>query len=717
MKGSKKFLMVIIIILMSLVLSEISVLAEELKTDKNVYLIITNKYTLKDLEYMPNLNKIINTGSIGLMNTRGLSGYKGAEGYLSINSSNKAISDYKGTEIYNVNSRYREMYERRIGTIDRESNLANVSLNNIIERNKNNNYMPYIGALGDNLHEKDYFTASYGNTDTIDYIRRPGSLIPMDSQGLIDYGNVDNILVSDKTMPYGFRTDYDKMLDEVIKIKSKASLIVVDTGDLDRLYFYSSQMTDDAFMQQRQDILVRIDDFIGQLKENISKENSLLMVISPNSGDERIDDSKLSPIILWGSKTSEGILLSSTTKQDGIVTNLDIGPTVAEYLSTSKTKMLGNNINSMDMNGNLEYITNLNDRVNVTYISRHKSLMFFSILAIIIMLLSTTLLLLKINITRSLYKILDFLLTLILSIPLTFISSSFFNVNSIWKFLVLNIIILFVTSFFFYRFKKQNKLFIILGLTYIILAVDLIMGNSISQHSILAPDPIIGSRYYGIGNKLVGIFLIVTTVLLGIILNKVGNKFITVMLLIFSVLLVGYPKLGANVGGSISLLFASLYFIFELMDRRINLKRIIALSVFVVFFILFMGYIDIRFNSNPTHLGKTLIMVRSDRGSSISIIMRKILMNIKLVGSSIWAKTLLVAIFSNIFIIFVLDKKVENIYKNNKGISIGLTSAVVGSVMGFLFNDSGVLLSALTMVFVTVILLLLLIDNEMESNM
>jgi len=714
-KVNKKFL--IVIILICIMLSGSGAIAEEEQVNRNVYLVTINRYTLQDLEYMPNLNEIINNGSIGLMNTRGFSNYNGAESYLSINSSNKAISGYEGTETYNVNDRYREIYERRLGPISRESALANISLNSIIEKNKSNNYMPYIGALGDNVHEKGYYTASYGNADTIDYIRRPSSLIPMDSRGLIDYGNVDNILINDINMPYGFRTDFDKILEETIEIKDKASLIVIDTGDLDRLHFYSRQMSEDIFMERRQDILTKVDDFIGALKNNIDKKNSLLMIVSPNSGDERVEGSKLSPIILWGSEVSNGILLSSTTKHDGIVTNLDIGPKIAEFLDTPKVGMVGNTISSKNVDKNLQHINNLNDRVNVTYTSRYKTLMFFSILAIIVILLTTIVLLLKISITDYLYKVTSFLLTLIVSIPLTLILSSFFNVNSISKFVILNIIFLFVISFTFYKLKRQDRLFMILGLTYIILVIDLMTNNSISQYSILAPDPIIGARYFGIGNELVGIFLGTTAILLGFILNKKGNKFITVVLLVFSVILVGHPKLGANVGGSISLLFASLYFVLELRNKSINLKRIISLGLFVVLFILFMGYIDIKFNSTPTHLGKGLLMVVGEKGTGISIIIRKVLMNIKLMGSSIWAKTLLLATIVNIAIIFILGDRVEDIYNNKKGVSIGLISAVVGSVMGFLFNDSGVLLSALTMIFATIILLMLLIDNERENCM
>lgn len=716
MERNKDMLIVITLVLLSIIISSTSVIADDVKVDKNVYLIILNKYTLEDIEYMPNLNQIINNGSIGLMNTRGLVGYNGAEGYLTINASNKAISTYEDTEVYNINKEYKEIYERRFGEINNNSNLVNINLSSIYDKNKNNNYEPYIGALGDNLHEKGYFTASFGNADTIDYIMRPGSLIPMDSKGLIDFGNVDNILINDKDMPYGFKTDYDKMLEEILNINNKASLIVIDTGDLDRLSLYSSQMSEEIFIERRQDILSKIDNFIGELKKSIEKENSLLMVLSPNSGESKIDNSRLSPIVLWGSDLPKGILLSPTTKKNGIVTNVDIAPTIADYLGAPKTGMIGNTIRSKEMDENLEYVTNLKDRVNTTYISRHKTLLTFSIFAIIIILICTILLLFKVKVTDHINKVLYFLLILLISIPLTLILSSVLNINNLLKFISINGFLLLIISFIVYKIKYSQGIFVLIGITYLILVTDLITNNLLSQYSVMAADPIVGARYFGIGNELVGVFLGVTTILLGVFLNKKGSRLITTLMLIFSVFLVGYPKLGANVGGSISLLFASLYFILELWNKNISLKKTIGLGLLVIIFILFMGYIDIKFNTTPTHLGKALIMVGENKGAALSIALRKILMNIKLIGSSIWAKALLVAIFSNIVLLFMLGERIAKVYEKNKGLSIGLISAVVGSIIGFLFNDSGVVLSALTMILVTAVLLLLLIKDEREKS-
>ena len=47
---------------------------------------------------MDNIKSLANNGSIGLMNTKGLSGYTGVESFLTINSSEKAYGNYNSID-------------------------------------------------------------------------------------------------------------------------------------------------------------------------------------------------------------------------------------------------------------------------------------------------------------------------------------------------------------------------------------------------------------------------------------------------------------------------------------------------------------------------------------------------------------------------------------------------------------------------------------------
>lgn len=134
-----------------------------------VYLVVINKLTLVDIEKMNNVRNLAENGSVGLMNTKGLSGYTGVESFLTINSSEKAYGNLNSIEFV---------------ALEPNGPLINKGLKKIINLNSDNNYSPYIGVIGDNLHSLGLKTAIYGNSDSITTPNRASALIPMHFRAL-----------------------------------------------------------------------------------------------------------------------------------------------------------------------------------------------------------------------------------------------------------------------------------------------------------------------------------------------------------------------------------------------------------------------------------------------------------------------------------------------------------------------------------------------------
>ena len=679
--------------------------------DNNAYIVIVNKLTLLDIEKMPNLNNLIDEGNIGLMNSRGISGYKGGESFITIGASAKAYANNESSQFYNLNDENKKIYENRVGLLDKEYAIGNIQIGRLYNQNENNNYSPYLGALGGSLHDSGLKTSAFGNSDTDEEIIRTSALIIMDSKGLIDYGNLDNILIEDIGYPYGFKTDYDKILEEIDNIKSKASVILIDTGDLSRLNSYSNFLSQDIFDYKRNLILKDIDQFIGNLVRTLDKEKSLLMILSPNSGEERIDDNKLSPIILWGKDIKKGITTSSTTNREGIVSNLDIAPTVTSFFNISSENMSGNPIKSIEKNEALNYIKSISGRINTTSKVRSKTLLIYGIISIIIMMMTVLAFLLNIKIDNRVGKLFRILLLLLYGIPIILTLGSIFTIDSVSKFFISLIIAL---GIYISLLKKHNDNRIMLFISFIfffIIIFDLLLNGAIARFSVLSHDPIIGARYFGIGNEMAGGFLAVTTLIAGLLLKKYNNKFIPISVLLLSIVIVGHPKLGANVGSTIAIVVATIYFILETVEKQLNFKNILLIITITGLVIIIMGYVDVVLNPTPTHLGKTLMSL-NEKGVGIvqNIVNRKLLMNIKLVGVSIWTKVLFVNIFVQVTTSHIYEDKITKLLDN--GLGKGVLSGIVGSITGFLLNDSGVMLSAISMNLITIFLLFFIINNE-----
>ncbi|NLJ78315.1 MAG: hypothetical protein GX329_03035 [Tissierellia bacterium] len=677
------------------------------ENDGQVYIVIVNKLTLSDLDHMPGVQGLIPNGSLGLMNTRGVGTYDGPESFATINSSAKTYANPNSSEFYNLEGDSLTLYRNRSGNPYRGHAIGNIGIGGLYNQNEVNRYNPYIGALGDSLHEAGFRTAVFGNADTGENTDRDSALIAMDSRGLIDHGNIDDILLEDMDYPHGYRTDYNRILMEMEGIKTDASLVIIETGDLDRLYSYGSHLSAENFYVKKDLILEDIDNFIHGLMEEIREQNALLMILSPNPGSR----SRMSPIMVWGATSFGGTIISSTTNREGIISNLDIAPTVAEFLNTSRENMLGNPIRTIGRRGVLDYIRSIDERINTTSNFRVKILLVYALASIGISLIISIIFWLNIELEKKMGELFRILLLILYGIPLIFVLNSIFPNDSLFKFILSSSIISILYAILAIKYKDRKLIAIISLSLFLIVLLDLLSNGSIARFSIFSHDPIIGARYFGIGNELMGVFLAATTISAGILYNRYGNRMIPMIFLIFSVAAIAHPRLGANVGGTIAILASTIYFASEAMEKRLGYRNAITSIAIMLMVIAITAYIDIRLNPNPSHLGNSLMLL-NERGIGIveNIIYRKLSMNLTLLRTSIWTKVLLISIFTQIAAIYTGQRELKALMDGYMG--KGILSCVVGSMLGFLFNDSGIMLSSISMNLITIFILFHVLDSK-----
>ncbi|WP_069649441.1 hypothetical protein [Caloranaerobacter ferrireducens] len=694
----RKNFFIILIIVIILIICEKSFSIYEPNERKKVIMVILNRLTFEDLKYMDNLNALIKDGSIGIMNTKGLYGYKGAESYATINASGRVSATYSYSKSYNLNNNISKIYKRRLGIIPKEYQIINTEIIKLTELNNKNKFNAKIGALGYALHKKGLKTAVFGNSDTADTIIRTNCLIAIDFRGLIDYGNVDNILIKDDLYPYGIRTDYRKILTELKDLNNKASLIIIETGDLDRLYFYRDNLTDIMYSLHREKILKKADEFIGDLVNSIDRNSTRLIIISPNMGDDKIKNaSELTPLIFWGDGIPKGVLFSKTTKRKGIVSNIDIAPSITKYLGVNYKDFTGTDIEFKEHSDNLAFVKQLSYKIRFVSNIRKQSLKFYVISEIIFIIIVIFILLFKGLLTKKLLRIIQLILMLIIIMPLVFLIVSSYNIMDTWKYIKYISIISFSILILVLAFNSKHRLQLVGVLTYITILVDLFTNCELAKMSIIGYDPIIGARYYGIGNELVGILIFsLFTAIASIFKNKPNKLFISV-LLIFNIYLLISSNYGANLGGSLTLVLILVYIILnDFLKAKKNYFNIVKVLLMVLSIISIIIVTDAIISNNTTHIGSFLNrLLCRDINYVYNIILRKLLMNVKLFKVSIWGESLRINIM--LFMILLITKKniMKKILIKNKNIAFGFKCSILSAIFGLLLNDSGVVIAAL----------------------
>jgi hypothetical protein len=98
-------------------------------------------------------------------------------------------------------------------------------------------------------------------------------------------------------------------------------------------------------------------------------------------------------------------------------------------------------------------------------------------------------------------------------------------------------------------------------LTYVVLAVDALIGTPLHRGSLLGPSPARGGRYFGFGNETFCVFVVVALLLAGAVAAELlarGRRRqalgSVIALGLLTILIVVWPNWGANVGGGLALL-------------------------------------------------------------------------------------------------------------------------------------------------------------------
>ncbi|WGX76867.1 hypothetical protein QJS64_07530 [Paraclostridium bifermentans] len=108
----------------------------------------------------------------------------------------------------------------------------------------------------------------------------------MDNIGRVDDGNVDNINIKDNTMPYGIRTDYNKLKSETKKFYDNSDVLFVELGDTYRLDDYKNYLNEKTYNNMKKNIYKNIDDYLQEVFKMVDENDTIyIMSAFPSNTD------------------------------------------------------------------------------------------------------------------------------------------------------------------------------------------------------------------------------------------------------------------------------------------------------------------------------------------------------------------------------------------------------------------------------------------------
>ncbi|SHK05592.1 hypothetical protein [Tepidibacter formicigenes] len=675
-----------------------------------VILININRTSINDLKEINSLSKELNKrGYIGLMNIRGSKGTSDIRSYASIGAGTRVYLNNDDINFRTINEENKDIYLRRTGINPKYIN--NLNINKLKSDNEKGEYGAFLGALGYEIRNNNLSLAVLGNADIDEEKHREICLIGMDENGQIKKGNISDLNIKDSLMPFGVRTDYEKLLDETKKYYENSDLVIVELGDTYRLDLYKENLSQNAYKNIKDKINKNISRYLNEVFK-MAQEQDRIYIISPYP---QIQDYKngyrLSPIVIFEGN-EKGLLSSSTTRRKGIIGNVDVSADILDYFDVKSKVMVGKKIEKTVEDNNIGFLLGDYEKTVSNSKIRVPVLYTYAVLEMIAWILTVLAVFFRNKIPRNSFKILSSFLKFTMTIPFVLLIAPLFNFKSIISIVICIITTLSLIYYLIHKFVKDDlsKLVILSLLVALGVLIDGATGQNMIKNSLLGYDPIIGARYYGIGNEYMGVLIgSLIFSLVGLLENKkIGKKIVSIILLI-SIVILGHPKMGANVGGTITAVFSFLYLILRLYDVKIDIKKIILICIAVVCVVSTMAIIDIYFIGSKSHLaGAVQKIISGGPLTIIQIIKRKLEMNLRLIGITIWSKVLILGVVIVGILFYKPFGILKKVCEKYSYLTKGWTAIVLGSIVGFLVNDSGVVAAATSIAYVIIPLLVLI---------
>lgn len=719
------------------------------------------------------LRQVAAQGAIGLMSTRAAGPHTSAAAHVTIGAGARARAGSLSNLTRDAREKFRgvpvaDLFQATTGAAPNDASVLFLGMAQLRALAASEPGTVTPGALGQALADAGVSAALIGNADEHDE-RRHAALIAMDAHGRVPYGTVGlGTLVDDPLWPFQRRTDYEAIWNEFVRIYDGADFIVIELGDLARLDAYANWLTPARLQELRAESLQRIDEFIGRLNDWPPAAGQQLLVLSPSPPADALRRGFLLAPVMWATlgaasveaasagagtgptppPSSVHLVTSNTTRRAGIVTNIDIAPTVLHALGVESTHFAGTVLQSVPPAAVKQdvppgtspaadawvAVKRLYDRTTLTNSLRApvvRSFIGFSIAIFVAWIAWMTYAAVRGGVggPELWAPWWRWVLLLLMAAPLAIFLLPLIqpqDATSALTALAVGAAGLTTLAHVFRR-NDGTDAFVALALTTTAaLVADVLLGSPLIKHSILGYDPIVAARFYGIGNEYMGV--LIGTALIGTtgLLDGWGRRprlgrtpmlILTTIVYAVIVVVLAAPSLGANVGGTIAAVIGFGTAIMLLSERRLTWKEVVGLLAAVIGVLTIAAVVDLTFNrARPSHLGRTLLAFLDEGWEPIAaIIARKLAMNLRLLQWTIWAQVFVVSLAISTVVLYRPGPAVQQADERHPHLLKGIRGAVIAALAALVANDSGVVAAATLMIPVTATLMYVLLLQRAEA--
>lgn len=681
---------------------------------------------------MPNLKTMMEHGAVGAMTVRTASTSPSTEeGYATLGAGvrvaahGEAAASFDATEqLFDEPGSAAEVLKRRTNATQSAEVFA-VGAAATQRLNSHRHLGSTPGSLGDALHANGKRTAVVGNADfggssltgsVSKY--RPSAIALTDNAGYVDFGTVSSeLLERDPESPYGYRASIPKLTKASEDALQKADVLLIDSGDMDRARRFDKDAMAQVSAAARVKALARQDDLLGALMK-IADTDTTVLVVSVRPGGSQW---RITPVIAAGPTISRGYIDSPSTRRLGLVTITDVAPTVLQLVGASKPdEMIGHSMTIHHGAADLVYLSHL-DR-DAAY--RERIYIPLTIAFVVVQAIAYLLAMTLFGVLPRMARLATWLKWTALAIAAwpasTFVFRAIPNIaaaGSVGVLCLIGIDIALVALAGRFRRRALSPLSSILGFTVVLLVVDVITGARLQTSSLLGYSLHTAARFSGLGNTAFATLAASTILFAAIHIHYSERRMESLVgvgaLFTLVALVDGFPSLGSDVGGILTLLPVFGLSLFGYARRRVSLRMLVFAGIATICVLGAATVFDVsRASQSQTHLGQLASQVHSEGLKPLkTTISRKLATNLRTYKST-WSWAVLII---SVYMLFVLGwtKGWTRLLPSGSALRVGVVGALAAGLLGYATNDSGVVVTAVVFVFIGPLLTLLALQQAL----
>ncbi len=503
--------------------------------------------------------------------------------------------------------------------------------------------------------------------------------------------------------------------------------MVVDFGPSTALDNCRAIISDKAYFHARVASMRELDLLVAVLLPRAGSGEFRLVLVSL-SPPLKQSWAELTPIVVYPrAHSGAGLLTSPTTRTDGLIAASDLCSHDDRHGRGQTRHRDGGPAGEVYAPDNVRALQDIRARVSANHELIWPMLWAFALVGTISFALIGVLVAMPVSPKRRAYQALKLGLLVSACAPVSMLlaSAAPAGVAGYAAGTAVSLAALVAAGFGGERLLRKSRLralpvLICFSITVAVVIIDSLTGGALCKFALPSSYQLTALRFYGIGNEYTGALIAMAAVVCLFIEGRGGARLsgaLTLSVGVLTVLVLGIGSFGANYGGVVAAVIIFGLAWWAIRHARFGAIHVAAVFAFSAVIVFAMAVIEWRLEqSAASHAGRAIgLLEQSGVGFAVAIAARKAAVAINLMGTkqAQWGIAAFVPFLVMWF--YRVRDKVASMFKSDERLIWGLRGVIIGCVVAFLMNDSGLVFAAI-MASMTMLILLYSLLEEKERR-